>query len=173
MFQIDRLTGSQIEALLPQFIELLRDAVDSGASIGFIPPLLDEDAMAFWKKIISEVDSGTRVLLVALNDGELVGTVQLGLETRLNSLHRAEVQKLIVHNKARKQGIGEKLMNAIEAEAYKHNRSLLVLDTIQGDSGDRLYRRMGFIEAGVIPNYARNGAGVLEPTVIFYKLLST
>ncbi len=173
MFRIDSLTGSQAEILIPQFIELLRDAVDSGASIGFIPPLQESDAIAFWRKIISDVDAGTRVLLVAQNDGQLVGTVQLGLETRLNSLHRAEVQKLIVHNHARGQGIGAQLMKAIEAEAHKHNRSLLVLDTIQGDSGDRLYRRLGYIEAGVIPNYARNGAGVLEPTVLFYKLLST
>jgi len=173
MLGIENLTGSQIEMLLPEFIELLRDAVDSGASIGFLPPLQESDAINFWQKIAADVDAGTRVLLVALDDGKLVGTVQLGLETRLNSLHRAEVQKLIVYNHARGQGIGAQLMKAIEAEAHKHNRSLLVLDTIQGDSGDRLYRRLGFIEAGVIPNYARNGAGVLEPTVLFYKILST
>lgn len=173
MLGIENLTGSQIEMLLPEFIELLRDAVDSGASIGFLPPLQESDAINFWQKIAADVDAGTRVLLVALDDGKLVGTVQLGLETRLNSLHRAEVQKLIVYNHVRGQGIGAQLMKAIEAEAHKHNRSLLVLDTIQGDSGDRLYRRLGFIEAGVIPNYARNGAGVLEPTVLFYKILST
>lgn len=173
MTSITQLTAAEIQAMLPEFIELLRDAVDSGASIGFIPPLLESDAVAFWQKIAADVEAGTRVLLVALDDGKLVGTVQLGLETRLNSLHRAEVQKLIVHNSARKQGIGAQLMKAIEAEAHKHQRSLLVLDTIQGDSGDRLYRRLGFIEAGVIPNYARNGAGILEPTVLFYKILST
>ena len=35
---IASLNAAEARALLPQFLELLHDAIDSGASIGFLPP---------------------------------------------------------------------------------------------------------------------------------------
>jgi|GEM_PF-6665932 len=72
-------------ALPPELVLLPRDAVESGASVGFAPPLSDEEARRYW----------------------------------------------------------------------------------QGDSAERLYRAMGSQEAGVIPDYARKGAG----TLVFYMRL--
>jgi len=46
-----------------------------------------------------------------------------------------------------------------------------VLDTRQGDNAERLYRTLGYHEAGVIPAYAQSASGTLESTVIFYKIL--
>jgi GNAT superfamily N-acetyltransferase len=150
-------------------IELLRDAVDSGASVGFLAPLPTEVAHEYWHGVRDELDSG-RVLFCAYRDGTLVGTVQLAPAGKPNARHRAEVQKLLVLQACRGQGIGKNLMRTAEAKALQLGRSLLVLDTRQGDPAETLYTRLGYVKAGVIPDYARAPSGDgLDPTVIFYK----
>ena len=63
-------------------------------------------------------------------------------------------------------------MKAAETEALGRGRTLLVWDTIVGDTGDQLYTKMGYTRAGVIPDYALSADGAkLEPTVHFYALL--
>jgi hypothetical protein len=61
-------------------------------------------------------------------------------------------------------------MLAVEQVARAEGRTLLTLDTRQGDAAEPLYLSMGFVLAGVIPRYAR---GPLEPdleaTSIMYK----
>ncbi|GAB4113134.1 MAG: hypothetical protein Fur005_46130 [Roseiflexaceae bacterium] len=114
-----------------------------------------------------------RILLIATNQQhQAIGTVQLILESRPNGHHRAEVSKLLVHSQARRQGIGQALMQAAEQIAREQQRSLLVLDTRVGDHGEILYRKLGFVVAGIIPNYVRNEHGAFEGTVVMYKILS-
>ena len=122
---------------------LLRDAVESGASVGFLPPLAPEEARAFWQGTLDEVAAGTRLALGAWLDERLVGTVHLALATKPNGRHRGEVQKLLVHTTARRRGIAQKLLDAIERAALESGRTLLVLDTEQGSDAERLYRRVG------------------------------
>jgi acetyltransferase len=160
--------AGDVLAHLDSFVALLQDAVASGASVGFLPPLAREDAEQFWRDIAAEVEKGHRVVVGAM-EGELVGTVQLALATKPNARHRAEVQKLLVHTSRRGRGIARQLMEKAEAEAAARRRSLLVLDTVKGDTAERLYPRIGYERAGEIPFYARNEAGELETTVVFYK----
>ena len=81
---------------------LLVDCVESGASIGFLPPLPISDAHAYWEGLAPELRSGSRLLLVALGDRVIVGAVQLALCTKKNGVHRAEVEKLIMCRPLRK-----------------------------------------------------------------------
>ena len=127
--QIERLSEAEARAVLPQLVALLQDTVHDGASVGFLRPLAAEVAEQFWLDIIREVGQGSRILLVALREGQIVGTVQLGLCLKPNGPHRAEVQKLMVHTAWRRQGIAKALMSAIEEQARAENRSLLCLDT--------------------------------------------
>ncbi len=166
---IERLTAEQTRQGLAQLVALLQDTVASGASVGFLHPLADADATAYLRGVIAEMAQGSRHLLVARQGGDIVGMVQLALETKANGLHRAEVQKLMVLRSARNQGIGWRLMETVEALACDLGRTLLVLDTRQGDTAERLYRKMGYIEAGVIPDFALSSQGTLDATVIFYK----
>jgi acetyltransferase len=159
------------EDLLYALDALLRDAVESGASVGFLPPLAAEESRAFWQETLDEVAAGTRLALGAWLDERLVGTVHLALATKPNGRHRGEVQKLLVHTTARRQGIAQKLLDAIERAALKSGRTLLILDTEQGSDAERLYRRVGYSEAGVIPRFAATTAGPPIATVVFYKEL--
>lgn len=153
--------------------ELLGDAVDGGASVGFLPPLTDAEATAYWRSVIASVGAGSRILLVARGtEGQVVGSAQLALALQVNGRHRAEVQKVMVHTKARRRGIGRALMRAVEDRARQAGRMTLVLDTRQGDPSERLYTAMGYRKAGVIPAYARSANGALHATAFYYKLLS-
>jgi ribosomal protein S18 acetylase RimI-like enzyme len=168
---IRSLSAADVEELLPDLVELLRDSVESGASVGFILPFSPTANKAYWQETMNDIENGDRILLVAEKNQAIVGSVQLELATRPNALHRAEVQKLLVHSLHRKQGIGQALMSALEEVAHGLGRTLLVLDTLLGDNGERLYDRCGYTRAGEVPNYARLSDGSLHATVIFYKCL--
>jgi Acetyltransferases len=169
--KIERLSEEEAKIFLPQLVSLLRDAVEGGASVGFMPPLGAEAAEAYWLEALQEVRQGTRVLLVSSVDGEVSGAVQLALATKENGAHRAEVQKLFVHSRFRERGIGRALMSAVEEAARAEGRTLLVLDTEQGSAAESLYAKYGYTRAGVIPQYARSADGSLHSSVFFYRLL--
>jgi GNAT superfamily N-acetyltransferase len=156
---------------LDQLAELLVDCVDGGASVNFLWPLPLADARAFWERLAPEVESGERVLLVALEAGRIVGTVHLALCWQPNQPHRAEVTKLLVLRSARKRGVGAQLMQAAERAAQQAGRSLLTLDTEEGGAGERLYERLGWVRLGVIPHYALGTRGGRFGATFFYKAL--
>jgi acetyltransferase len=171
MIEVERLSKEQAKALLPELVALLQDTVNGGASVGFLPPLATETAEEYWLEIISEVAQGKRILLISREAEEVTGSVQLGLVTKQNGLHRAEVQKLFVRTHSRGRGIARALMSAIEEVAREAGRTLLVLDTEQDSIAEKLYPKCGYARAGVIPQYALSADGSMITTVVFYKLL--
>jgi acetyltransferase len=172
MLRIDTYTAAQLHEAIDDLANLLCDTVEGGAAIGFLPPLAVEIARDYWRQVGTDLARGSRVLLVARRGDTIVGTVQLELATKPNGLHRAEVQKLMVDTRARRQGVGRELMTAVEATARAAGRTLLVLDTREGDAGEQLYHAQGYMPAGRIPQYARSADGSLHTTVLFYRLLS-
>ena len=168
---ISRAATPEAAGYLPQLISLLQDSVDNGASVGYLPPLTAVEAAGFWRGVLDAVQAGSRILLLATDGAQVLGTVQLDLATKPNGLHRAEVMKLLVHSQARRQGLGRQLMQAIEAQARQHQRTTLVLDTLLGEPSEQLYQSLGYVAVGAIPQFARVASGALEPTVVYYKLL--
>jgi GNAT superfamily N-acetyltransferase len=168
---LERATPEALEADRADLRALIRDAVESGASIGFLLPLEDAVLDGYLDGIVADVEGESRIVLVARDGDGVIGSVQLGLADRPNSLHRAEVQKLLVHRSARNRGLGTRLMHEIEAIALSEGRTLLVLDTLAGSDAERLYTRLGWVESGRIPKYAGWPDGKLDPTVVFFKLL--
>ena len=165
-FEAAQQRKSELEALM-------YDAVSHGASIGYLHPMAPVETDAYWTKIIADLQGSSRVLLAAVaEDGRLVGSAQLALESRPNGRHRAEVQKVLVLSTARRRGIGAALMQRIEAEAARCGRTLLFLDTSVGDGGaTQFYENLGYTLTGGIPDYAADPDGTLKPNAIFYKRL--
>lgn len=151
--------------------ELLVDVVGAGASVGFLPPLSNEEASAYWTDVEAALALGHRELLLAERDGVLVGTVQLELVQKPNARHRAEITKLLVHTRARRQGVGRLLLEEVEQLARSHGRTLLYLDTREGDVAEQLYLKAGYLRAGRIPAYVRDEKGKLEATILLYRLM--
>jgi ribosomal protein S18 acetylase RimI-like enzyme len=169
---VEQLSPEQVSLQVGDLIGLLQDGVESGASISFLPPLSDVSASLYWRRVAADILAGERLLITARVDGSLAGSVQLALALQPNAPHRAEVQKLMVHTRFRRQGIGQLLVSAAENAARQMNRTLLVLDTRRGDAAESLYEKLGYIRAGVIPQYALSANGTLDDTVIFYRTLA-
>lgn len=163
---------TELDEVCEGLVELLRDSVTGGASVGFLPPISDAEATDYWRSVEDELPGGNRRLLVATIEGRLVGAVQLALCAKINGMHRAEVEKLMVHSSQRGAGIARQLMGAVEQTAVQSRRTLLVLDTRLGDVAEQLYRKLGYREAGRIPAFARGASGELEATCLFYKQLN-
>jgi acetyltransferase len=169
--EVRSLTPDEAKRFLPQLTELLRDGVNNGAAMGFLAPLSFQEAESYWLEVVEALKGPNRVLLVALKDHEVVGSAQLGLASRANGLHRAEVMKVMVHTQHRRKGIGLALMQEVEKKARERSRTTLVLDTREGDAAEELYLKAGFIRSGIIPNFARSSDGSLHATIVMYKLL--
>ncbi len=171
LFYVERLDVAGGRDALSALAALLSDAVTAGAALGFVPPLDMAEADAYWQDALVAVEKGVRVLLVAraVEDGRIVGTASLELAQKANGRHRAEVTKVIVDARARQRGIGRLLLDAVEDEARRLGRTLLVLDTRRGDIAEGMYRTHGYEVAGIIPRYASEASGALHDTVVFYR----
>jgi GNAT superfamily N-acetyltransferase len=170
---VRRLDAAAAASAEVRLAAVLKDCVDGGASVSFLPPLDVATARAFWRRASTDVAAGKRIVLAAWADGEIVGTVQLDLATPPNQQHRADLQKLLVIGRARRRGIARLLVAAAEQAAAAAGRTLLVLDTCAGDAAEPLYRALGWTEAGRIPGYALLADGSFCDTVVFYKRLPT
>ncbi len=167
--EIRRLAGADLRDHLDGLAAVLADCVDGGASVSYMAPFSHADARAAFEGFAAEVDGGRRLVLAAVEDGELVGTVQVVLALPPNQPHRGEIAKLLVRRSARRRGIAQALMERAEAEARAEGKTLLVLDTVTGDPGERVYERLGWSRVGVIPGYALYPDGRPCDTTIFWK----
>jgi ribosomal protein S18 acetylase RimI-like enzyme len=161
---VSQLSAHEVE----QLAGVLVAVVEQGASVGFLPPLSRASAADYWRGVI---EPGV-ILVVAEREGTIVGTAQLHLAMRPNGRHRAEVAKVLVHPNVQRQGIGRALMRELEQIARAERRTLLILDTREGDGSNDLYRKLGYTVAGSIPGFARSATGQLDATVFYYKQLA-
>jgi GNAT superfamily N-acetyltransferase len=157
----------------PALAQVLLDCVEAGASVSFMWPLSQQQALAFWDGVLASARRGERIVLLAEDSvsGDTVGTVQVVFAVADNQPHRADVAKMLVHRRARRRGVGAALLQAAESAARAAGRTLLVLDTVSGGDGERLYARFGWQRVGVIPGYALWPRGGLCDTTYFYKAL--
>jgi GNAT superfamily N-acetyltransferase/general stress protein 26 len=149
--------------------ELLTETVAGGASVSFMYPLAPEVAAAFWTNSLAAADAGGRVVLGAMEDGKLVGTVTLLLDFPPNQPHRGEIAKMMTCVNRRGRGIARALMVEAERIAVERGRTLLTLDTGTDDGAGAFYAKLGFVQAGVIPDFALKPFGGLQGTTIYWK----
>jgi ribosomal protein S18 acetylase RimI-like enzyme len=148
--------------------DLLLDGIASNASLGFGADTTFDQAREWW----AGLKAGASVLLVAREDGRIVGSSVLGFSPFPNGHHRAELGKLIVLSTYRRRGIARELMRESEAEARRAGKTLLFLNTETGGAPEGLYRALGWTAAGIIPDFAYRPDGELRPTTFYYKRLS-
>jgi GNAT superfamily N-acetyltransferase len=150
--------------------EVLIDCVEGGASVSFLLPISRAKAAAYWRDVSASAARGERLVLVAEEAAEIIGTVQLVLNQPENQPHRGEIAKMLVHRQVRRRGVGGALLAAAERCALDAGRTLLVLDTASGDA-ERLYVRQAWQRCGQIPNFALWPDGMPCATTIFFKSL--
>jgi GNAT superfamily N-acetyltransferase len=170
--RVRRLDASEAREGVAALADVLQDCVEGGASVGFMLPLARARALAFWSGVADGVASGERVLLVAEDEaGAIVGTVQLIIAQPENQPHRADVAKMLVLRRARRRGVAQCLMAAVDEVARSLGKSVLVLDTVSGGDAERLYERAAWQRVGSVPNFALMPDGAPCATTYFHKQL--
>lgn len=171
-FTLHTFSETDILAHLDPLSDVLTNCVNGGASVSFMLPFHHDTALAFWLRTAASVGRDERVVLVAKDvDQTIVGTVQLIIDQPENQPHRADVAKLLVHERARRGGIARALMLRLEAVAVDAGKNVLVLDTATGSGAENFYQRCGWQKVGEVPRYALMPDGALTATSIFYKFL--
>ncbi|MEO1191151.1 MAG: GNAT family N-acetyltransferase [Pseudomonadota bacterium] len=167
------LTGADLEAQLPGLAETLRACVHEGGNLGFLLPCPLAETEAFFRdQVFPEVRAGKRLLWAAVQDGEAVGTVQMITAMPPSQPHRADIVKLVVHPKARRQGLANRLMAALEEGARQRGKTLLTLDTLSDSPAQPFYEGLGFQVTGKVPGFCLDVSGEeLVPTTFMYKHL--
>ena len=155
--------------VLEMLSEILMETVAQNGSVGFMHPLEPEKARAFWESSFKAAARGERTVLGAWDGDVLVGTVTLLLECPPNQPHRAEIAKMMTRLSHRGRGIASALLREAENLAVQHERTLLVLDTATDGGASSLYKKMGFMLTGEIPDYALKPYGGLTGTLIYWK----
>jgi ribosomal protein S18 acetylase RimI-like enzyme len=150
--------------------QILQACVHEGASIGFVMPFERNEARAYWlDRVAAPHAAGAKLVLIATLGDDVAGTAQLDLDSMPSKRHHAEVSKVLVDPAFRRAGIARALMQEIERRAAREGRWLLTLDTA-GDAAEALYRSLGYVFAGAIPNYARNAFDEsYDATRLMYK----
>jgi GNAT superfamily N-acetyltransferase len=153
-------------------VDLLVDSVEGGASVNFVWPMTRAKAESWWEGALASHARGERLIFTAEADGRVDGTVQLILAAPENQAFRADLAKLLVHRRTRRQGLGAALTHAAEDEARRIGLTLLTLDTETGSAAERLYARLGWTKYGEVPGYATSADNRRRDTVsFFYKTL--
>ncbi|MET9594624.1 GNAT family N-acetyltransferase [Streptomyces sp. NPDC006516] len=171
MTEIVPVSGPELVTYADELAALLVEAVEGGASVGFLAPLDRADAAVWWRERAAAVEAGSHQVWIARDDERVAGTVGLVKAPLPNARHRAEVAKLIVRPSARGRGVGRALLTAVEEWAAEEGLTLLVLDTETDSLAERLYTAAGWTACGSIPRYAADPSGALRGTTLFYKEL--
>ncbi|NIA00452.1 GNAT family N-acetyltransferase [Massilia sp. CCM 8734] len=160
-------------ALIDDLAALLVEIVADGGSVGFMHPLDNAHARAFWTSTLQAAAHGQRIVFGAFEDDRLVATVSLLLDCPPNQPHRAEIAKMMTLPRWRGRGIAAALLRSAEAAAVERGKTLLVLDTASEGGAAGLYEKHGFTLTGEIPDFALKPHGGLTGTLLYWKRIGT
>ena len=132
------LDSEQIEELA----DVLIDCVEGGASVSFMLPLSRERALAFcagrreaWPQMNGRSWSPKMLTVFAAQCN--------WFSTCRKPTSLADLSKMLVAHRGRRQGLGAAPMRAAESLGRECGRTLLVLDAVTGGDAARLYERRG------------------------------
>ena len=167
--EIVELSADEVRAAARDLAQLLLDAHASNMSLGLQGPLTLEHAVETWVETAARLDPERRVLLAAVDDGVVVGTVQVVRAGSENGASRAEVVRLAVRGDRRGTGLGRRLLEAAVERSRGLGLRLLWLTTHEGTDSDRFYDAVGWTRLGVLPAYSTRPDGSLAGAAFYYR----
>jgi len=169
--EIVELSADEVRAAADELGGLLLDAHASNMALGLAAPLTAEHAREVWVETAAKLDPERRVLLAAVDDDVVVGTVQIVRAEAENGQHRAEIQRLAVRGDRRGGGLGRALLDAAVERARTLGLRLLWLSTHEATGSDRFYGAVGWTRLGALPLYSQRPDGTLAGSAFYYYVL--
>jgi GNAT superfamily N-acetyltransferase len=170
--RVEELHAAGVEEHLDALARLLLEAHASGMALGLAAPLSFDGARTAYAEAAARLEPGERLLFAAFDGSDVVGAVQLDRAQAGNGRHRAEIRRLVVRADRRGAGVGRALMAAVEHAGRDLGLRLLWLSTHAGTDADRIYERLGWTRAGVIPDYAVLPNGELADNTFYFLRLT-
>lgn len=130
--------SSQHSHLIPYLAAIHASCITHDRTMAtFLPPLSHEKLLAWWKERIAEVNDGKRLIFILVNEldpdptvkprgPEVMGVVMLFMPYSETASFRASVENLLIHKSFRGRGGARALMSALEGEAVKLGKTMLV-----------------------------------------------
>lgn len=168
MSEIRRLAAAEVLERKAEFEELLRDAVESGGTVGFILPMTEDKLDRYWSGVARDLESGERELLAAFVDGKVVGALQISYEKAESVRHRADLQKLMVHSAHRRIGAAKALLFTAFQRMPLLGLAMYTITTLTDGPAETLVRGLGFTRYGVMPHYGVLPTGELHDASMHY-----
>jgi GNAT superfamily N-acetyltransferase len=169
--EIVELTPEQVRAAAAELGRLLLDAHAAGMALGLAGPLSAEHAEEVWLETAARLAPRSRVLLAAVEEGAVVGTVQIVRAEAENGGHRAEIRRLAVRADRRGSGTGRALLAAAAERARELGLRLLWLTTHEDTGSDRFYSAVGWTRLGAVPLFSARPDGSLTGGALYYLVL--
>lgn len=163
---LSRFRGADLEDISDAAEAGIRD----GGGFGWIAPPLRDSMERYWRGVLAVPG---RTLIVGRLDGVIAGSAQLVRPTANNEAQAfsATLTTFFVAPWARGHGLARMIVQAVEDAARDEGFQVLQLDVRETQlAALQLYQRMGYVEWGRNPVYARVGGRTVTGRY-FYKLL--
>ncbi len=134
------------------------------------PPTPEQFAVWF-HALYRSVGGGTGVCAIAEEDGRIVGMARIGLESEALETRHVGVLSIEVLPDFRGRGIGTALLGRA-LEDCRGRFEIVKLEVLpENAAGQRLYRKLGFVEHGRLPRGFQRG-GAYHDFVLMHRVVS-
>ncbi|HEY3416993.1 MAG TPA: GNAT family N-acetyltransferase [Armatimonadota bacterium] len=157
--------------IVPQVDPVLLKIAGEGDRMQYrmvIRVVCEDDAESLWENIFSrntlnEVKerisgnlrasaAGQMTHLVAEVDGHIVGNMLVTFDAHPLHAHRCSLYDVVVNPAFQRMGIARRLLEACQQQAVEKGKSLIIVNTRGDTTAETVYRKLGFIEYGRLPN---------------------
>lgn len=133
---------------------LLNATIERDDVVGFVSPIASADH-PYLLGLRHAVNTGAIACLAGFDGGSLVGMIHVKKDGQPNCRHRAELCKCMIHPRYRGRGILQQGLKHLLEYCRRENLEVVTLDVRKGSRAEVFWRRLGFIEYGSLPDYAR------------------
>ncbi|MBN2423276.1 GNAT family N-acetyltransferase [Candidatus Woesearchaeota archaeon] len=155
------------EDIIEQYMNLTNEVIKKIHSIGFIKDL---DFKATKKFLKSKISKPKSALLLLFDKGRIIATGYIGPSGHDTTQHYAQISKVMVDPKVQGKGYGKKIMAELERKAKEIGYSHILIDTWNVDYIVRFYKKCGYRQVGIIPDFVKY-KGEFHDSYLFAKKL--
>lgn len=140
-------------SLHDDLLSLWVDVSNAGGSVGFVPPVAEEDVRpALLRYLRGMADGTTRLLAGRDEEGRVAAVTFLVRDDHRLMRHWAWLYIVMVHPSLQGRGHGRELMAAVADAARRTDGVEAIRLTLRGGRGlERFYTSCGYQEAGRLP----------------------
>lgn len=171
-----RYRNHKLREINPQIDPILLDVAQGGENMQervIIRVVKEEDAEELWENIYSKntvnevkdriasylqaYTGGQAVPLVAEVDEHVIGTTYMTFNNHPSRDHTCTLFDVVVNPSFQRMGIARRLIEECKTRAVEKGKCMMCVSARGGTTAETVYRKLGFIEYGRLPN------GLIEP----------